>query len=110
MRQLQAEATEVSHMIAQTKHTFEEQMTIFRKMVGDRASVPKEEVYPRFQMFARLWLAVHDERDKNSVRSAVYQACVVVFVFLLLLLLLLFLHQLFDDFIIRHISSCILTQ
>jgi hypothetical protein len=58
LRQLQAESLDVAHMIEQTRVTFDEQMGLFKTMIGDRPSVPKEEVYPRFQMFARLWIAV----------------------------------------------------
>jgi hypothetical protein len=47
-------------------------MGLFKTMIGDRPSVPKEEVYPRFQMFARLWIAVSEEREKATVRRSVY--------------------------------------
>jgi hypothetical protein len=72
LRQLQAESLEVSSMIEQTSQTFDDQMNLFKKLIGDRPSVPKEEVYPRFQMFARLWIAVSEERDKSAVRRNVY--------------------------------------
>eukprot|EP00455_Lapot_gusevi_P032477 TRINITY_DN3541_c0_g1_i7.p1 TRINITY_DN3541_c0_g1~~TRINITY_DN3541_c0_g1_i7.p1 ORF type:complete len:460 (+),score=79.98 TRINITY_DN3541_c0_g1_i7:112-1491(+) len=72
IRQLHAECMEVGAMINMTKSTYDEQMAYFKKMVGERPSVPKDEVYPRFQMFARLWIAVSDEKEKNDVRKAVF--------------------------------------
>lgn len=45
LRQLQAELIEVQRMIQQSKVTFVEQMETFKKFVGERSSVPKEEVY-----------------------------------------------------------------
>lgn len=73
LRQLQAESLDVAHMISQTKTTFDDQMSGFKKLVGERSSVPKEEVYPRFQLFARLWMAVSEEREKNRVRQSVWR-------------------------------------
>lgn len=46
------------------------------RLVGSRASVPKEQVYPKFGAMATLWASLDDHLRHVRSREAIYRALV----------------------------------
>eukprot|EP01042_Synura_sphagnicola_P001824 gene1824-2141_t len=61
LRSLQ-EDTQLSHQkIIQLRESVRNELNNLKALVGNRASVPKEQVYPKFDSLAGLWLSLWEE-------------------------------------------------
>lgn len=56
-------------MIKMGKAQLQEEMGQLKTLVGLRTSVPKDQVYPKFNILAGTWKALVREREKNSMRK-----------------------------------------
>jgi hypothetical protein len=52
------------------KDNYENEMTELKSMVGSRSSVPKEQVYPKFDTLSTLWQMLSAERKLVAAREA----------------------------------------
>lgn len=73
LQQLQHEASESAEAVGRERDRLAAALDELQALVADRASLPKEEVYPRFHQIAAAWAALESECDKNASRRALLQ-------------------------------------
>lgn len=73
IHQLQHEVLESIDVIKAGKQQLFEEMEALKTLVGLRTSVPKEQVYPKFNVIAGTWKALIREREKNAMRRSLLQ-------------------------------------
>jgi hypothetical protein len=74
LHQLQHEVLESLDVISDARRQLAEQCTELRTLVGLRTSVPKEQVYPKFQSLAQGWRLLVEERAMNAMRQRILKA------------------------------------
>lgn len=79
LHQLQHEVLESLDLIQESRHQFQELTSELKTLVGLRTSVPKEQVYPKFQSLAVLWRGLEHEREANAMRRAIFEKVLVRF-------------------------------
>lgn len=70
IHQLQHEVLESIDAIKENRERFYDEVEQLKTLVGLRTSVPKEQVYPKFQLLSLCWRAMQEEREKNKMRGA----------------------------------------
>ena len=74
IHQLQHEVLESLDLITDARHKFSDLCSELRTLVGLRTSVPKEQVYPKFQQLAMYWRLLMEEREMNAMRRQIFHA------------------------------------
>ena len=74
IHQLQHEVLESLDLISDSSRQFADACAELRTLVGLRTSVPKEQIYPKFQAIAMLWRLLIEEREMNTVRARIFQS------------------------------------
>ena len=79
IHQLQHEVLESLDNIKESRMKFTELCAELKTLVGLRTSVPKEQVYPKFQTLSILWRNLEHERDTNRMRREIFEKVLVKF-------------------------------
>lgn len=61
LRSLQEDILMGHQKISTLRQSIQSELELLRSLVGNRASVPKEQVYPKFDGLASMWLALWEE-------------------------------------------------
>jgi hypothetical protein len=77
IHQLQHEVLESLDLIKESRLRFAELTAELKTLVGLRTSVPKEQVYPKFQALAVLWRGLEHEREANAMRRTIFDKVLV---------------------------------
>ena len=72
LRSLQEDISISHQKIIQIRDNIRAELGNLRNLVGNRASVPKEQVYPKFDALASLWLTLYEENLNVKARSNTY--------------------------------------
>lgn len=70
LQSLQEDGQLSQQKIAAAREGFAREMDDLKSLVGSRTSVPKEQVYPKFDVLARYYLTLGDERKVIQAREA----------------------------------------
>jgi len=69
MQELAAGFKQAGAHVEELSHMFLAEMQQLQALVGSRSSVPKEQVYPRFDSLAKLWAAFREEHALLQARQ-----------------------------------------
>jgi hypothetical protein len=72
LKSLQDDVAMMSQEVQHDCQRFEQVMTDVQGMIGGRSSVPKEAVYPKFELLAQIWLQLRGNRDQISARETTF--------------------------------------
>ena len=73
LQSLQEDAMIAQDKITSTNGDYIREMTDLKAIVGARASVPKDQVYPKFDILANLYLNLADERKMLNAKVATWK-------------------------------------
>ena len=55
------------------KDNYENEMTELKSLVGSRSSVPKEQVYPKFDQLSQIYSQLLEEKNLSILRKELFQ-------------------------------------
>ncbi len=70
LHQLQHEVVEAQDIVSQNKQILQSHLAQLKGIVGLRTQVPKDQVYPAFQVISRIWKTLVTEREKAALRAS----------------------------------------
>eukprot|EP00944_MAST-04C_sp_MAST-4C-sp1_P014701 g14701.t1 len=73
LQSLQEDAMIAQDKITSTNGDYVREMTDLKAIVGARASVPKDQVYPKFDILANLYLSLADERKMLEAKVSTWR-------------------------------------
>jgi len=74
LKQLEASFRQAASHAEQLTRMLLNEMEALKELVGSRTSVPKEQVYPRFDSLAKLWASFDEEHSLLRTRCGTLQA------------------------------------
>lgn len=72
LKSLYDDVAMMSQEVMRDRQRFDHVMSEVQELIGGRTSVPKETVYPKFELLAQIWLQLRQNRDQISARETTF--------------------------------------